>query len=554
MFGKKAQLQIQELQKQNELLKQQNEKLAKRKFSNRKRLSFGLTDKQKDDLFRMSVQKGIDDFKVNNGGKSVAMDNYVRTGMKDIFSNRCMGLNNIFYDYFAKQGFIGYQACAILAQHWLISKCCSLPLEDAIAAGHEVAMDNTDKSSDEMDKLKDLSSKLYQKSKEMDLDSILCKYGTNCRTFGVSYALPIVKGIDYSKPFNIDGVRQGSYKGIKIIDPCWILPEFNQASLMTPADLDFYEPTYYKTMNGELIHKSHLVKCIYAPVSDILKPSYFFGGVSLSQMIYNSVFSAEMIADEIPQLVRSKRMYVLDGDLESLIMNPEEAEERLEGFVYFRDNYQAVVKDADDDVKQLDTSMSDLPEVQVKAYQRVCAVAGVPYERIMATNPSGSNASGEYTTRTYVQLLNSIREMHLKSLLNKHYELLLKSEFNSKEKFDVLFKPIDSPTAVETAQNAAIKVNTLSTAVQSGAISPDNMRDALKNMAELGLQNISDDIPMDTLNPAENPFSKSMSVGKSSTSPTADPKRSTLPVSPITQTRETFKLREQGALPSNQKA
>lgn len=553
MFGNKSKEIIKQLQEQNELLKAQNQKLAKRKFSN-KRFNTSLTDSKKNELFKMSVQRDMSGFNVVQGAKSYAMDSRVLTGMKEIFENRCTPLNNVFFDYFARQGFIGYQACAILSQHWLISKCCTLPLEDAIAAGYDIAMDNTEKSNEEMDKLKSLSSKLAQKSKEMMLDSVLCKYGTNCRIFGVGYALPIIKGIDYSKPFNIDGVRQGSYEGIKIIDPMWLMPEFDQASLMSPADKDFYEPTYYKTMGGEKIHKSHLIKSIYAPVSDILKPTYFFGGVPLTQMLYNSVFAAEMIADEVPQLVRSKRMYVLDGDLESMIMNPDEAEERLEGFIYFRDNYQAVVKNADDDVKQLDTSLNDLPEVQVKAYQRVCAVAGAPFERIMATNPSGSNASGEYTTREYVQLLNGIREMHLKPLLNRHYELLLKSEFNSKEKFDVLFNPIDSPTAVETAQNAAIKVNTLSTAVQSGAISPDNMRDALKNMTELGLQNISDDLPMDTLNPAENPFSKAMSVGKSKTSPTADPKRSTLPVDPITQTRETFKIRGQGALPSNQKA
>src|SRR6185437_13888564 len=28
------------------------------------------------------------------------------------------------FSWFASQGFIGYQACAMISQHWLVSKCC----------------------------------------------------------------------------------------------------------------------------------------------------------------------------------------------------------------------------------------------------------------------------------------------------------------------------------------------------------------------------------------------------------------------------------------------
>ena len=44
--------------------------------------------------------------------------------------------------WYAQQTFIGYQLCAMLAQHWLISKCCRMPAKDAVRNGYELAVDD----------------------------------------------------------------------------------------------------------------------------------------------------------------------------------------------------------------------------------------------------------------------------------------------------------------------------------------------------------------------------------------------------------------------------
>lgn len=40
--------------------------------------------------------------------------------------------------WFLSQTFIGYQFCALLAQHWLVDKACSMPAKDAVRQGYEV--------------------------------------------------------------------------------------------------------------------------------------------------------------------------------------------------------------------------------------------------------------------------------------------------------------------------------------------------------------------------------------------------------------------------------
>src|SRR5690625_2559556 len=40
--------------------------------------------------------------------------------------------------WFAWQTFIGYQACALIAQHWLVHKACSMPAKDAVRMGWDI--------------------------------------------------------------------------------------------------------------------------------------------------------------------------------------------------------------------------------------------------------------------------------------------------------------------------------------------------------------------------------------------------------------------------------
>lgn len=546
MFNGKLKQEIAELKQEISELKKKKEK---KDFIFTKKT---LTAKDKIKAWNNTFQRTFDNIEITNPkGKKIAMDSLTNTGMKQCF-NINAGLDDVFYTYYAKQGFIGYQACAMLMNNWFISRACTLPIEEAIAAGYELLLEDDSKESLD-DKIKEEQVNTLNKAKELaekkyDIDKLVRTFGINNRAFGVGYALPIIDGIDYEKPFNIDGVKSGSYKGIKIIDPMWVIPEFLQSALLEPTSKRFFEPEYYRLMGSKRIHKTHFVKIIYAPVADILKPTYFFGGVPLTQMMYKAVYAAESVADEIMQLVRSKRLLVIDGDLESFVAREDEMEELLKAFTFARDNNSVVFKSPDGEVSSLDISLNDLPEVMVREYQRASAIAGITYERMMSTNPTGSNASGEYTSRNYAQLLNDIRTSQLKPLYLKHYQLSLKSDFGKSFNFNLQFYPIDSPTAVETAQNTAIKVNTLATCVQTGALSPDNMRDAVKTFADLGISNISNDVPL-VDNPAENPFA-SVKTGGSVSNPTKE----TMPVDPKTAETEKIKVRNKGALPYNEKA
>ena len=64
------------------------------------------------------------------------------------------------------------------------------------------------------------------------------------RTFGIRVAMFMVDSPEtdyYTKPFNPDGVRPNSYKGISQIDPYWITPELGGDAAANPSAPDFYD-------------------------------------------------------------------------------------------------------------------------------------------------------------------------------------------------------------------------------------------------------------------------------------------------------------------------
>ena len=100
-----------------------------------------LTAQDAQRLLKLSFQRGPESFCIRPAsGRPYAMD----CGADDcqLSARNMFGMdgvaNAIIYTFFAKHGFIGWQLCSMLSQHWLINRACRLPNEDALAPGWTV--------------------------------------------------------------------------------------------------------------------------------------------------------------------------------------------------------------------------------------------------------------------------------------------------------------------------------------------------------------------------------------------------------------------------------
>lgn len=447
-----------------------------------------LTDIEKETYYRMSVQRTDADLTVHSE-KGVAMDSAEdnNSASQGVYNNMVGAIPDIIYSHFAAQGFIGYNACAILKQNWMISNACTVPAEDAIQSGYTLCNkdDSETISEEELENFKAVSYSKYH------IDDICRRIEINKKVFGIGLAVPCMDDdYDYENPFNIDGVKPNSYKGWTVVDPYWFAPELDEDAATNPASKNFYQPTWYRMPNGKRVHRSHCIVLMNSVIPDILKPTYFYGGIPLTQMIFQRVYAAEKVANEAPLLALTKRLLVVDANLENFVANQRDAEETLKTISWLRDNFGVAIKRPGDQIQQIDTGLTDFDSLIMTQYQLVASIAQMPATKLLKTTPKGFNATGEFELKDYIQTLQAIQENDMKPLIERHNLLLAKSRYNKKMEITVKFNPIDMPTEADKASINQATASTLSTLTQAGIISAEEAREHLKKDETAGFPTI----------------------------------------------------------------
>ncbi len=426
--------------------------------------------------------------------KNTAMDSV--TG-KASFQTSMTTIPDSVFCWFANQGFIGYQAAAILSQHWLISKCCLMPAQDAIRMGFEITVnDGTEVKAEVLDEMRRLDKLFRLRENLVEFIQMGRIYGVRVAMFEVETDNPADY---YSKPFNPDGIKPGTYRGISQIDPFWMTPQLDGIAAGDPMSKHFYEPTWWQ-VRGIRVHRTHLVIFRTEQVPDTLKPTYLYGGIPIPQKIYERVYAAERTANEAPLLALTKRTTVVKVDLAQAIANQRAFDERMELWSRNWTNYGLKVIDESDEVEQFDTSLADLDAVIMSQFQLVAAAANVPAVKLLGTSPKGFNATGEYEEASYHEELQSIQAQSPTDLINRHHLLLIRSEIAPMFNIPIFsttvdWNPLDAMTAKEEADVNLVKAQTGATLSSSGSIDGQDERNRIINDPASGYSGLIDDLP-----------------------------------------------------------
>jgi phage-related protein (TIGR01555 family) len=429
-------------------------------------------------------------------------------------------ITDALFAWFGLQSFIGHQMCAIIAQHWLIDRACSLPARDAISKGFSVTI--PDQPDETQVKIKDRIAEL---NIEMGVTATMYEHIRQGRVFGIRVALFKIKTADdktfYENPFNPDAVTPGSYEGISQIDPYWLTPILDEDGIRDPASPNFYVPTWWQ-IQGRRYHKSHLVIFTTGELPDLLKPSYLYGGVSVPQRIMERVYAAERTANEAPQLAMTKRLTVWNTDVAHILANQDRFAQHMDNFIRFRDNYSMKINDTEDKMEQFDTTLTGVQDIIEGQYDLVAAGAGVPITKLFGKSPKGSlSGSGNYEEENYREELKTLQSHDLSPLLDRHHLLLGRSvvapEFGispDKLKIRHTWEPLDTPTAKELADTNLVKAQADNSLVQAGAIDGEDVRNRLRTETDSGYHGISAEVPEPEPVDGEDPSTPSENVGK----------------------------------------
>lgn len=273
-------------------------------------------------------------------------------------------------------------------------------------------------------------------------------------------------------------ITKGALVGFKVIDPVWTTPYlYNSDNPMRP---DFYKPTSWFVL-GRQVHSSRLLNIVSREVPDLLKPSYNFGGMSMTQLaipyVDNWLKTRQAVANLIDgfsvPLFATNMGAVLSGEPGSDVFS------RVDLFNRMRTNRGAWAIDKDsEDFRFENVPLSGLDALQNQSLEQLSVVSGIPLVKLMGISPSGLNATADGEIRVFYDDMHSAQESVFRDPLQQCLEVIQLSEFGEIDP-DITFSfvPLWQMSEKELAEVRKLDADTGAVLIESGAISPQEERE-----------------------------------------------------------------------------
>jgi hypothetical protein len=184
---------------------------------------------------------------------------------------------------------------------------------------------------------------------------------------------------------------------------------------------------------GNEVHRTRFLTLVSREVPDILKPVYAFGGVSMSQMIKQSVEYELSARESVSRLIRSFSTNVLKTDMSSLLNDgtQEEIQKRAKVFTQLKDNSGLFMLDRLEEFANISAPLGTLDHLQAQALERIACVAGIPLVVLTGISPSGLNATSEGELQVWAQRVHAMQEHHFNEPLKVVLEVIQLDQFGS---------------------------------------------------------------------------------------------------------------------------
>jgi len=273
-------------------------------------------------------------------------------------------------------------------------------------------------------------------------------------------------------------ITKGALAGFKVIDPVWTTPYlYNSDNPMRP---DFYKPTSWFVL-GRQVHSSRLLNIVSREVPDLLKPSYNFGGMSLTQLTIPYVNNWLKTRQAVANLIDGFSVGVFKSNLQSLLSGEpgDDVFSRIDVFNRTRSNRGTYAIDKDTEEFGFENvPLSGLDALQNQSLEQLCVVPGIPLVKYTGITPSGLNSTADGEIRVFYDEILSVQEAVFRDPLQQCLEVIQLDAFGEIDP-DITFSfvPLWQLSQKEQAEVRKLDADTGAVLIDSGTISPQEERE-----------------------------------------------------------------------------
>lgn len=272
-------------------------------------------------------------------------------------------------------------------------------------------------------------------------------------------------------------IKKDSLIGFKVVEPVWTYPSAYNST--NPLAADYYKPTSWFVM-GKTVHASRLMMFRSREVPDLLKASYNFGGLSMSQLaepyVNNWLRTRDSVSDMLHAFstsgIKTNMVATLSGDADPTLFK------RAELYNNMRDNRGVLMIDKEsEDFFQFNTPLSGLDALQAQAQEQMSSVSNIPLVYLLGITPSGLNATSEGEIEVFESYILSMQETLFTDNLKKAFDVIQLSEFgNIDPEIGFDYVPLSQMDSEQLATIRKTDADADAVLITAGVISPDESR------------------------------------------------------------------------------
>lgn len=320
----------------------------------------------------------------------------------------------------------------------------------------------------------------------IDMSAIVRQAVIHDQAFGGAHVYFKLKGDDdyRSLPMLMQpySVPKDSFVGLRVVEPYWVTP--NNYNSIDPTAADFYKPSSW-WMIGLESHATRLQTIVSRPVADMLKPSYSFRGVSMTQLAMPYVDNWLRTRQSVSDTVKQFSISGVRTDLQQALQpgGGQDLANRAALINAYRDNRNILFLDlATEEFFQVNTPLSGLDALQAQAQEQMSAVSHIPLIVLLGITPTGLNASSEGELRVFYDYVKGFQKNVLMSLVMNAIKVIQLSKFGEIDPHIVWeWAPLLELTALEQAEVRAKDADTDTKYIESAVITPEQVAEVLNN-------------------------------------------------------------------------
>lgn len=269
-------------------------------------------------------------------------------------------------------------------------------------------------------------------------------------------------------------------RNVVVVEPVWSSPGVYDTS--NPLRPSFYKPTEW-IVYGKRVHASRMMTLVSRPVSDMLKPAYAFGGLSLVQMMKPYVDNWLRTRQAVSDMVNTYSILNLKTDMSSVLAGGDCSDiyRRAELANMTRDNRGMWLTDqGSEELESIAVPLSGLHELQAQAQEQLASVSRIPLSIYLQITPTGLNATNDGETRNFYADVHALQEKNIRPGLSVIIEAIQLSLFGKLiDDMTFEFLPLWEMSDKDKAEIRKVDADADAVYLVNGVVSPEETRERL---------------------------------------------------------------------------